>query len=90
MTNPGSSRNYARGRAREYRELDKMRKEGYDIVFRSAGSHSAIDCIGIRLKDKHIKLVQCKPRSMCKNAKVKITHTWELLNDEFLVSFECV
>lgn len=87
MTKPGTSRNYLRGRAKEYREINRMKSEGYDIVFRSAGSHSTVDCIGIRLKDKHIKLIQCKPRSMSDNAKARISQQFTALNDEFIVEF---
>lgn len=90
MTKPGTSRNYLRGRSKEYRIIDKLRKEGYDIVFRSAGSHSKIDVIAIRQSDKRIKFVQSKPKSMSENARKKIADELNWLNCEFIAEFEVI
>lgn len=53
------NKNYIRGRAFEYRVVDKVKKMGYTTVFRSAGSHSPWDVIGI-LEGSPTLLVQCK------------------------------
>jgi len=85
---------YQRGRSREYREMKKLRAEGYQIVARSAGSHSAVDIFGIKEYPGghvHVKLLQCKPKSMSENARKKIEeeNRW-LCDDEVSMSFEVV
>ena len=87
---PGSLNNYRRGRAKEYYNMNKMKKKGFDIVLRSAGSHSPIDILGINFKDKRIRFIQNKPRSMSENAKKKIEEANVKLNDEFICSFEVI
>ena len=60
--------NYERGRNREYRVRDKLLAEGWEVVVRSAGSHSQFDLIAFRpprlehdgIKNGEILLVQCK------------------------------
>ena len=79
--------NYTKGRAKEYRILDKLRLEGFEIVFRSAGSHSKIDCIGIH-RDGRIKLIQSKPKSMSDNKKKEIADDLSWLNRDFKVTVE--
>ena len=54
------NRNYQRGRAFEYRICQSLKKQGYEIVQRSAGSHSVVDIWAIDVKNKKIKLVQAK------------------------------
>ena len=46
------NKNYIKGRRKEYLIRDKLIKEGFDIVQRTAGSHSFIDVIAIRKSDK--------------------------------------
>ena len=79
------NRNYVNGRSREYRILKQLKDIGCDITFRSAGSHSAIDCVGIDVKKKVIYLFQSKPKSMSEKAKAKIQVELSPLNDEFIV-----
>lgn len=69
--------------------MKKLRDEGFDIVLRSAGSHSAIDVIGIRRKDMRIKCIQSKPASMSEKDKQKLLdeNLW-LTSSHFLVTFE--
>ena len=75
---------YTRGRAKEYRICDKLRREGYEIVQRSAGSHSPIDVFAIS-KDGQILLIQAKPENY--NSK-KIEEKLQWLNKNFEVRFE--
>jgi len=51
---------YKLGVRKEYYLMEKLRKEGFDIVFRTAGSHSPIDVVAINTKNKEIKLIQSK------------------------------
>ncbi|MDA4127978.1 MAG: group I intron-associated PD-(D/E)XK endonuclease [Thaumarchaeota archaeon] len=48
---------YQKGREREYKVMELLRKEGYRVS-RSAGSHGAADVIAA--KDGHVLLVQVK------------------------------
>jgi len=51
---------YIKGRRKEYAICEQLREEGFDIVQRSAGSHSKVDIFAIDTKGRRIKLVQCK------------------------------
>lgn len=65
--------NYRNGAARERRILAKYEKMyPGSIVLRSAGSHSKIDCVIVVPSLKKMFLIQSKPRSMSKNAKIKL------------------
>ena len=66
------NKNYVNGRNREYRSMEKLRKEGYNIILRSAGSHSIIDVLGFRKSDRSVCCIQCKPKSMSTKAKNKL------------------
>lgn len=55
--------------------MNMLRDEGFDIVARSAGSHSALDIFAIDLKNKSIRFIQSKPKSMSGNAKNKLQGT---------------
>jgi Holliday junction resolvase len=64
--------NYKNGRAKEYRVMNRLRKEGYDIVTRNAGSHGVFDIFAMDTKRGVIRLIQCKPKSLSENARRKI------------------
>ena len=81
------NRNYKNGRAKEYRIIEKLKKAGYDIVFRSAGSHSSIDIVAIRKSDTSIVFVQSKPKKFSKNKAQELCLENEWLNNRFFVSF---
>ncbi len=51
---------YKKGRRKEYDIIYRLRKEGYDIAQRTAGSHSPIDIIAINKELRVIKLIQSK------------------------------
>lgn len=86
----GTANNYKRGRAKEYSTMKKLRECGYDIVFRSAGSHSPIDVIGINTSLQIIKFIQNKPKSMSQLNRDKILIENQKLNNEFLCTFEVI
>lgn len=79
------NKNYVRGRRKEYRICDSLKKEGYDIVQRTAGSHSEIDIIAIDRKTQTIKFIQSKPKNFNANAILERMY-W--LNGAFNVKFE--
>jgi Holliday junction resolvase len=51
---------YSKGRRKEYYIIELLKKEGYDIVQRTAGSHSIMDIVGIDTVNKRIKIIQSK------------------------------
>ena len=79
---------YRRGRNKEYRLMAKLREGGFDIVSRSAGSHSAIDIFGIRKIDKKIIFVQSKPKKFSKKANTRLKEKFNWLNNKFICNFE--
>ena len=86
MPNP----NYQKGRRKEYSICDKLRKEGFEIVQRTAGSHSPIDVIAIHREKKLIKLIQAKPDNYPekKTQELLKEHGW--LSNNFKVEFEVI
>ena len=78
---------YQRGRDKEYRISKKLRQLGYDIVQRTAGSHSPIDIIAIDKASKSILLIQAKPSSMSDKAKFALEDKHDWLNGDFHVEF---
>lgn len=79
--------NYHKGRKKEYKICKALREDGFDIVQRSAGSHSCIDVMAIRKEDHKILLVQSKPESMSEIAKDKLLRDNDWLNGEFNTEF---
>lgn len=84
---------YQRGRRKEYAIVSRLKKVGYDIVQRTAGSHSPIDIIAIRSKDKKVMLIQSK-REIAKTMKDidgklkrRIEREYDYLNGLYLISF---
>lgn len=51
---------YKLGRRKEYKIVEDLRKKGYNIVQRTAGSHSPVDVIGINKSQRIIMLIQSK------------------------------
>lgn len=84
--------NYKNGRAREYRMMNKLKADGWDIVFRSAGSHSPIDVIGIKKGHDGIYpsiiFLQSKPKKFSKKKKMEIENDLDWLNNEFMGEFQ--
>lgn len=55
------NKNYIKGRRKEYKLCKELKKEGFDIVQRTAGSHSPVDILAIDMTKMIILLVQAKP-----------------------------
>lgn len=83
------NKNYVKGRAKEYKYVNMMRKKGF-IAQRSAGSHSPIDVFAINVKTKEIRLIQCKPDSLNSHQAQKIREKNKEMNGVFKVSFSVV
>ena len=81
------NKNYVRGRNKEYAIVKKYRDMGYDIVQRTAGSHSPIDVIAIHSIRRTIRLIQVKPNSMSKDNKELLLIKHGELNGLFDVEF---
>jgi len=79
--------NYIKGRRKEYAIVKEYRSLGFDIVQRTAGSHSPIDVIAIHKKNKEIVFIQSKPNSMSIKQQDKIREEHKELNDVFNTSF---
>jgi len=85
------NKNYIKGRKKEYLICSRLKEKfNYDIAQRTAGSHSPFDIIAINLKNKEIRLIQCKPDSMNAHQQQKIREENKKLNGLFLVSFSVV
>ena len=80
------NRNYVKGRAKEYKTVHELKDRGY-IAFRSAGSHSPFDVVGIHKRLRKVVFVQCKPDRMSENAKQKLLDEHNDLNGKFEVCF---
>lgn len=85
-----SNKNYIKGRRKEYKIVNDLKKDGWIIAQRTAGSHSPIDVFAINKLTKVIKMIQAKPDSMSKNAKDKINQELNWLNNIFRVEFEVI
>lgn len=79
--------NYQRGADKERRVVNKARAEGH-LAFRSAGSHSPIDVFILDKIMHQITLVQCKPKSMSENAKLKILEELKQFEGTYFVNVE--
>lgn len=67
------NRNYIKGRNKEYRIMKKFRDAGFEIVTRTAGSHSPIDVIAIKRTENSliIKFIQSKPKKFKKDKLIE-------------------
>ena len=79
---------YRKGRRKEYAVCDYLKKEGFHIVQRSAGSHSAVDVFAINLDTKEIKFIQVKAGEMSYAEIEKIEKENKRLKGKFNVEFE--
>ena len=84
------NKNYIKGKAKENYVCAKLKKEGYDIAQRSAGSHSPVDVWAVDRVRKVITLIQCKPASISKNKKEEIEDEMRWLNNVFRVEFKVI
>ena len=82
------NKNYQRGRRKEYGVCDKLKKEGFDIVQRSSGSHSPIDVFAINKKTKEIVFIQVKAGVISEKERNKLFEENGWLDGKFDVSFD--
>ena len=80
--------NYKKGRRKEYKLVEQLRNEGYQIVQRTAGSHSPVDIIAIHKEKKEILLIQSKPNNISQKLIDSISLENEWLTGEFHVEFQ--
>jgi len=85
---------YKKGRRKEYMICEQLRKEGFNIVQRTKGSHSPVDIIAINKNLRVIKFIQSK-RTLKENMnfvneslKNKIEGEYVWLNNVFRCEFE--
>ena len=76
------NKNYRKGYEKERKIVNEARAKGH-VAFRSAGSHSPVDCVLIDPIKKEIVFVQAKPKTMSDNAKRKIEEENKNLNGLF-------
>jgi len=81
---------YNKGRRKEYKICNQLKESGFDIVQRSAGSHSPVDVFAIKKLDNKILLVQSKPESMSDKNKEKLEVMYQWLNGSFDVRFKVI
>ena len=82
---------YRNGVAKEQYNVKKLKDTGWDIVQRSAGSHSPIDIWAVNKLTKVIKLIQCKKtKTFPESEKQKIINELHWLNNVFRVEFEVI
>ena len=84
------NKNYVKGRRKEYKIVNDYRKQGFDIVQRTAGSHSPIDVIAISKELKKIVFIQSKPDNFSKKEATIINEELDYLNGTFEVEFELI
>ena len=84
MPNP----NYVKGRRKEYKICKELRSKGFDIVQRTAGSHSPIDVIAINKKLRVIKFIQSKPDTFSERERESIECEFHWLSNMFRCEFE--
>lgn len=81
------NRNYESGRRKEYRICNNLKKDGFEIAQRSAGSHSPIDVFAINKREKKIVFVQSKPDNFAASEAEKIEKELEYLKGKWEVEF---
>jgi Holliday junction resolvase len=82
--------NYQNGANRERRVVNSLKEQGFDLVFRSAGSHSPVDLFALDIKTKQIWLIQCKPKSLSSNGKNKIEDSIRQFEGCYSVKTKCI
>jgi Holliday junction resolvase len=82
-----TNKNYIKGRNKEYRLINELRKRGFDIVQRTAGSHSPIDIIAIHKYKEEILFIQSKPDNFSEKEESKLNNKYNYLNGLYKCSF---
>lgn len=82
------NKNYKKGRRKEYSIIERLKKQGFDIVQRSKGSHSPIDVFAINKKTRQIKFIQSKSDSLPESEVKKLMEEQNQLSGAYIISFE--
>lgn len=78
---------YRKGYEHERKIVNAARQDG-KLAFRSAGSHSPVDCIIIDSEGRTIELIQAKAgKSLSENARRELEHKYKYLNGTYEVKF---
>jgi Holliday junction resolvase len=81
---------YLKGVRKERRIMKELQMKGFDIVARTAASHSPIDVFGINKKARVITFIQSKPDDYPKSKAKKIHDELDFLNGQWIVMFELI
>jgi len=81
------NKNYEKGRRKEYKICDELKKKGFNIVQRTAGSKSPFDVIAINKKTKEISLIQVKQDNISEKKSKELLKKSDWLNNNFKVEF---
>lgn len=84
------NRNYENGRHKEYRIVKSLKKKGYSICVRSAGSHSIVDIWALNPITKTIKLIQSKLGGVSRPERERLMKEGNLMNGLYSVEFELI
>lgn len=76
--------------------MKKLQSQGYDIVLRSAGSHSPIDIVAIqrpKLENNfngRILAIQSKPKKFSRREKARLESEYSWLSGEYMSHFKVI
>lgn len=84
------NKNYVKGRRKEYKIVKELKQQGYDIVQRTAGSHSCIDIFAIHKDTRKILFIQSKPDDYGIKASLKLKSELDFLNGSWFGEFQLV
>ena len=79
-----ASRQYIKGRRKEWKICKELREQGFEIAQRSAGSRSPIDLFAINKEKKLVLFIQSKPEGY----KSRKYDEFDWINGVFEVRFE--
>lgn len=79
-----ASKQYLKGRRKEWKVRKELLEEGFEIAQRSAGSHSPVDVFAINKEKRLIYFIQCKPDGY----RSKKYDEYDWINGTFEVIFE--
>ena len=74
------NKNYLKGKHKEWKITQELKKEGFEIAQRSAGSHSPIDVFAINRGTREILFIQSKPNNFSEKAKQKLLYEFRWLS----------
>ena len=87
------NKSYQKGYRLERNFVNFARSKGM-IAYRSAGSHTPIDCTIIDTKNKKIYFLQAKAKNLSQNARNRLKtqnySQFQSLNDEFMSEFHII